>query len=58
MDREVIYFDKEVGTQGGKWNVLHLCAKYDAASSFKRVCGKLYQANPDEYLRIINLKTI
>ena len=30
LEKEVIAADREVGAKGTRWNLLHVCAKYDS----------------------------
>jgi ankyrin repeat protein len=46
-----------VGAKGSRWNLLHVCAKYDAVECTKLLLKKTYQQDDDEYLQIINVRT-
>jgi hypothetical protein len=56
-EKEVIAADREVGAKGSRWNILHVCAKYDAVECIKLILKKIYQQDSDEYIQIINVKT-
>lgn len=56
-EKEVIAADREVGAKGSRWNLLHLCAKYDAVECIKLILKKIYQQDPNDYLLIINVQT-
>lgn len=46
-----------MGVKGSRWNLLHVCAKYDAVECTKLLLKKTYQQDQDDYLQIINVKT-
>lgn len=57
MEKEVIAADREIGAKGTRWNLLHVCAKYDAAECMKQIVKKIYQEDAEEYMHIVNKQT-
>jgi len=49
--------DREVGPKDSRWNVLHLCAKYNAQACLKLILRRLYQEDNEEYFRLVNDQT-
>lgn len=57
MEKEVIAADREIGAKGTRWNLLHVCAKYDSVECMKYLAKKTYQEDAEEYLHIVNRQT-
>ncbi len=57
IDKEVITWDREVGAKGTRWNLIHLCSKFNAVNTARALLKKLYQIDPDDYTKAINTQT-
>lgn len=57
IEKEVIAAEREIGAKGTRWNLLHLCAKYDSVECMKYLARKSYQEDAEEYLQMVNRQT-
>lgn len=58
LNKEVITAEKEIGIKGSRWNLLHVCAKYNASECMQKLLKNIYQQDKEAYLEIVNSQTI
>lgn len=57
IDKEVVAWDRDVGVKGTNWNLIHVCAKFNAVATIRALLKQVYQEGTEEYLKAVNNQT-
>lgn len=57
LDKEVVSWTRELGAKATQWNLIHICSKFNAANTLRKILKQIYQEGTDEYIRAVNTQT-
>lgn len=57
LDKEVVSWTRELGAKATQWNLIHICSKFNAANSLRKILKQIYQEGSEEYVRAVNTQT-